>query len=83
MGDMLRTFYLWMLSKMTLHPQTPLSEKGEKRETIPVCYMQDRLGQKMDKRESDIHTNDAGCNNTGVHTFTSNVNPTKTNSLVG
>lgn len=23
-------FYLWMLSKMTLHPQTPLSERGKK-----------------------------------------------------
>ena len=39
MGDMLHTFYLWMLSKMT--PQTPLSEKKKDRDHYHIL----RAGQ--------------------------------------
>lgn len=49
MGDMLCTFYLWMLSKMTLHPQTPLSERRKKKtETTHILHagqIRTRYGQ--------------------------------------
>lgn len=41
---MLCTFYLWMLSKMTLHPQTLLSER-KKKQTEAILML--RGGQKL------------------------------------